>query len=200
MEYHKDKKELLLKRKLNELDKFALDFCNIVKENVEYVIISGYISILLGRSRATEDIDIFIKQLSFSEFKKLYSQLDNAGFWCLNAEKPEEVYSYLKEGYAIRFSRKNSSIPNFEVKFPKTELDQETFHDFIKVKLSDGELRISSLERQIAFKKYYLKSDKDKEDALYIEELFKDELDHGKINKLGKLIKEINRDGENNGK
>ena len=86
-----------MKRKLNELDKFALDFCKILERHTDYVIISGYISILLGRSRATEDIDIFIKELSCSEFEKLYNDLRKADFWCLNAENPKEIFSYVRK-------------------------------------------------------------------------------------------------------
>lgn len=193
MRYNKEKKEIILKRELNELDKFALDFCKVLEKHTEYVIISGYISILLGRSRATEDIDVFIKKLSSAKFEKLYDDLDKAGFWCINAESPKEVFSYLAEANPIRLSRKKSFIPNFEVKFPKRDIDKETFRDFIKVKLIERELKISSLERQIAFKRYYLKTKKDKEDALHIEELFKEKLDKEKINKLKERIKKIKR-------
>ena len=55
-------------------------------------------------------------------------------------------------------------------------------------------MKISSLERHIAFKKYFLGDEKDKEDALHIEELFKEDIDYGKIKKLRELIK-IRKDG-----
>ena len=51
-----------------------------------------------------------------------------------------------------------------------------------------GNVCISSLERQIAFKKYYLKSDKDIEDAKHIGSLFKENIDMEKINKYKKLL------------
>jgi hypothetical protein len=191
MEYNADKKEIILDRELNKLDRFALDFTRILEKHVDYVIISGYVSILLGRSRATDDIDIFIKELTFGQFSELYEDLQGAGFECINAESPKEVFSYIKDGLAIRFSRKNAPTPNFEVKFPKKEIDKETFTDFITVILPSGKFKISSLERQIAFKRYYLKSEKDIEDALHIEELFKKQLDYGKINKLKSIIENM---------
>ncbi len=89
---------------------------------------------------------------------------------------------------AIRFARKNEAVPNFEIKFPKTKLDEETFEDSVTVVLKKGIIKISSLERQVAFKRYFLKSDKDVEDAIHIEELFKNKLDYGKINKLKERI------------
>ena len=171
MEYHKEKKEINIKSKvINELDKFVLDFLKIVQKHVDYVVISGYVSILLGRSRATEDVDIFIKKIPIEVFSKLYKELKEYGFWCLNAEKEEEIYGFLKDSLAIRFSFEEMPVPNFEVKFPKDELDESTFNDFITVILPENKLKISSLERHIAFKRYYLESDKDVEDASHVEE------------------------------
>ncbi len=182
MEYNKKNREIVLNRELNKLDKFVIKFVSILGKYVEYVIISGYLSILFGRSRATEDIDFFIKPTTLENFRKLYNELIEKGFWCLNSEEVNEIFSYLNEGLAVRFSIEGKPIPNCEIKFPKSKLDEETFADLIKVILFKRELNISSLERQIAFKKYYLKSDKDIEDAIYIEELFKEKLDHNKIN------------------
>jgi hypothetical protein len=190
MEYNAVKKEIKLGRKLSKLDKFAVDFTKILQKHVDYVVISGYVSIILGRSRATEDIDIFIKNISQETFSKLYDELLSKGFECINTEEKNEAFSYLKDNLAIRFSEKNKPIPNFEVKFAKKE-QEDVFDDFIIIKLKEGTLNISSLERQIAFKKYYLQSEKDIEDALHIEELFKEKLDYNKINKLKLVIEKI---------
>ncbi len=188
MEYDKDKKEIRINKILNELDKFVIDFLKVLEKHVDYVVISGYVSILLGRSRATEDIDVFIKNISFEKFFGLYNELKKKDYWCLNAEDPAEIFSYLKDGLAIRFSKGMMPIPNFEIKFPKREIDKETFNDFITVIHHYGNIKISSLERHIAFKRYFLKSDKDIEDALHIEELFKGKIDYNKINKLKQII------------
>ncbi|MEK6904920.1 MAG: hypothetical protein AABX24_00815, partial [Nanoarchaeota archaeon] len=152
-------------------------------------IISGYVAILLGRSRATEDVDLFIKPLEKEKFIILYHKLKETGFWCLNAESDDEIYSYLKDNIAIRFANKGQSIPNIEVKFPKNKLDWDAFTDIVEVETKEGVLKISSLEKQIAFKKYYLGSDKDLEDAKHLEELFKEHLDKEKIKKYKELIK-----------
>ena len=184
MEYNKEKREILLKRKASILDKFALDFTKILEKYTDYVIISGYVSILLGRTRVTEDIDVYIKRISKAKFEQLYNELIKSGFWCINAEKADNIFSYLEDKLAVRFARENTAVPNFKVKFPKRKVDEETFDDFITVILPEGKLKISSLERQIAFKRYYLKAEKDIEDASHIEELFKENLDYSKINKL----------------
>jgi hypothetical protein len=188
MRYDKKKKDIIVERELSVLDRLALQFTRIIKKYVDYVIVSGYVSILLGRARATEDIDIFIESISEEKFLRLYKELEKKRFWCLNTDKPKKAFSYLQDGLAIRFSRKGTAVPNFEVKFPKDKIDKETFQDYITVTLPSGSLKVSSLERQAAFKRYYLKSDKDIEDAIHIEEIFKDKIDFNKIKELKKRI------------
>jgi len=188
MKYNQEKREIISERILSELDKFAIDFLKIIKKSVDYVIISGYVSILLGRSRSSEDIDIFIKKISREKFEKLYQDLTKDKFWCLNSGNADDLYSYLQDGLAIRFAYKGEGIPNFEVKFPKDFIDEEVFEDCITVHIGDFSFFISSLEKQIAFKKYYLGDDKDLEDASHIEELFNKDLDRDKIEETKKLI------------
>lgn len=183
-----NKNTIKLDKVVNELDKFVLNFIKILEKHTDYVIVSGYVSILLGRSRSTEDVDMFVKPLDKQAFSELYKELVKNGFWCLNAESIEEVYSYLKDGLAVRFAKKNKTIPNFEVKFARKPLDLEAFDDRITVQTGIGGIKISSLERQIAFKRYYLKSDKDLEDAAHIEKLFNGKLDKSLIQTYKNLI------------
>ena len=72
MEYNKEKKEIITDRELSNLDKLVLKFIKILEKHVDYVIISGYVSILLGRSRATEDVDVFINKIHINVFSKFY--------------------------------------------------------------------------------------------------------------------------------
>lgn len=188
-----DDKTIELGRELNDLDLFVLKFINVLKKYTGYVIISGYVSILLGRSRGTEDVDLFMKPLDKEKFIKLYHELKESGFWCLNAESDNEVYSYLEEGIAVRFANKGETIPNIEVKFARKLLDLEVFTDFITVKTEKGIIKISSLERQIAFKRYYLCSDKDLEDAKHLEETFKEQIDREKIKNYKVLLEKYGK-------
>ena len=109
-------------------------------------------------------------------------------YWCLNSSNIEEMYSYLADGLAIRFALKNEAIPNFEIKIAKKNSAVGAFRDRVAVVTKLGRVYISSLERQIAFKKYYLRSDKDLEDAKHIEELFKEKIDFKKIEDYKRLI------------
>lgn len=182
-----NKNTIKLDKELNELDRFVLNFVKLLRKHTDYVIISGYVSLLFGRARGTEDIDMFIENIPKENFINLYQELKRK-YWCLNTDDVNEMYDYLKEGLPIRVAIENQSIPNFEIKFAKTLLDKEAFKDSIIVETKLGKLKISSLERQIAFKKYLLKSDKDLEDARHIEKIFKENIDYNKVEEYKRLI------------
>lgn len=182
-----DKNTIKLDKVINELDKFVLNFIRILEKHTDYVIISGYVAILFGRARATEDIDIFIEEINKEKFTSLWDNLNN-NYWCLNTGDIDEMYDYLKGGLAVRFALKENTIPNFEVKFAKKLLDKEAFKDRLTVLTELGEIKVSSIERQIAFKRYYLKSDKDLEDASHMEKLFKEHISTNKIEEYKRLI------------
>lgn len=72
---------------LTLLDQFVLDFIRILEPVTPYVIVSGYVAILFGRSRGTEDVDILVPSLEKEAFQKLHDALQEAGFEFLNAEE-----------------------------------------------------------------------------------------------------------------
>ena len=183
-----NKNTIELEKEINELDNLVFRFINILKKYADYVVISGYVAILLGRSRTTEDVDVFIKEIDKNSFDKFYKELQANGFWCLNSEDANEIFDYLENGLAARFALENTTIPNFEVKIARKPLDKESFTDRITAVTKTGSIFISSIERQVAFKRYYLKSEKDIEDAKYMEEIFKENLDIQKINKYKNLL------------
>ena len=185
------KKEIELNRKVNRLDKFVLDFCNLLDL---YVLVSGYVSILFGRSRATEDVDLLIPKMEFSEFKSLWERFDKGGFECLNTHDVQEAFNILDE-HNICFSRKGKPIPNMEFKIIQNEIHEYSYKNKIKVVLKEGVLYISPIEMQIAYKSMLGKqgNTKDLEDAKHLYELFKEKLDMEEFNKL---IKELDCEGE----
>ena len=184
MNYDPGKKEIVLGRKINDLDKFVLDFVSLLEE---YVIVSGYVSILTGRSRATEDVDLLIPELNKAKFENIWDKLYSKGFECLNTSISGEAYNSLKD-YAIRFSRKGKPIPNMEFKIIKNDIDRYSFEHKIKVRLKEGLLLISPLEMQIAYK-LYLGSEKDIEDAKHLYILFKDKLNKVELLSLAGQLK-----------
>jgi hypothetical protein len=72
-----DEKTIKLDKEINALDRFALDFIAAVEKYTKYVIICGYVAILFGRSRGTEDVDMFL-QMNEHEFSDFFTALEVA--------------------------------------------------------------------------------------------------------------------------
>ena len=188
MEYNLDKKEIYLRKDLNNLDKFVFDFINLLEE---YVIVSGYVSILTGRSRATEDIDLLVPKMSLEKFRTLWINLNNNGFECINTSKVEDAFEMLKE-HAIRFAKKHRPVPNIEFKIISNAVHEYSFKNKIKLFIKDKLFYVSPLEMQIAYK-LYLGSEKDLEDAKHLYELFKEGLNKKELLKLIEKFKVKNK-------
>ena len=183
-----DKKNIEINRELSDLDKFTIDFTNILKKHTDYVIISGYVAILLGRARASEDVDIIIPRITSLDFNKLYDDIKGHNFYCLNAEEEDTVYSYLKDNLAVRFAKIDTIIPNIEMKWIKNNFDKIALDKSINVKIKNKTISISHLELQIAFKEIVLKSPKDLEDAQHIKNVAKEYLDNKLIQKYTEML------------
>lgn len=166
---------------LNHLDVFVVDFCKILHDlHIDFVVVSGYVSILFGRSRETEDVDLLIEEIPFEDFKRLWAALSE-NFDCINTSDCDEAFKYLEKSSAIRFSRKGQFIPNIELKFQKTSIDKAVLDRPVEVVLNKKHrLRISPIEIQIVFK-LYLGSEKDIEDAKFLYELFFDDINHQRL-------------------
>jgi predicted nucleotidyltransferase len=189
MEFEFKENTIKFERELSYLDKLVIKFTKILeKQKIDYVIISGYIAILFGRSRNTEDIDLFIEEISFKKFMQFWIELKKQGFECIITSNPKEAYyEYLKNQTPLRFAVKGTFIPNFELKFPKTKYNFYSLKHKIQVIVNKEKLNTSEMEMQIAFK-LKLGSEKDFEDARHLYKVFKENLD---IKLLEKQIREL---------
>jgi len=73
-----------LDRELSDLDKFAIGFSKTIGRYTKYVIVSGYVSILLGRARASEDIDMLVPVMDENKWAKIYGILIKEGYTTKN--------------------------------------------------------------------------------------------------------------------
>ena len=64
----------------------------------------------------------------------------------------------------------------------------ETLKNPLRVILPSGTLLISTIEQQVAYKRFFLKSDKDIEDAEHLEKVFEGKLNNNLIQHYKKLI------------
>ncbi len=186
-----DDKTVQLDRELSELDQKVLDFVQILGKHVKYVLISGYVAILFGRTRTTEDVDFIIAPMSKKEFEIMYTDLIEHGFWALNADDISELYAMLQEKLAIRFAERGMAVPNMEVKFVRDQLDILTLQSKVKVSTKGGDIYVGNIEQQIAYKILVLASQKDLEDAKHLQKLFT--ISDEKVNKYKKLFKDYGR-------
>jgi hypothetical protein len=181
MEYSYSKGVIKLPGKaLTALDNLVLDFISHI--DVRYVIISGYVAILFGRSRNTEDVDIFIMDEGLDQFTNFYSKIVSDGrYYAINAESPADAYELMKGIGSLRFAEKGTFDPNFEIKFAKDETDFYSLNNAYTVDFGNGrKLLVSPLELEIAYK-LYLGSEKDLADASHIYIVFKESLDIAKL-------------------
>ncbi len=182
------KSTITIDRELSDLDKFTLEFITILKKFTPYVIVSGYVAILLGRARASEDIDIISPKMDFSTFQLFMKALKQKDFYCLNTEEVTDMYEYLTENIPIRFAKKDTIVPNIEMKWAKNKFDKIALEKTIKIHLNKRSLEISQLELQIAFKEAVLKSPKDLEDARHIRKVAEKYLDSNVIQKYKGML------------
>lgn len=180
---------------INLLDKFVLDFTELLEKYTEYVVVSGYIAILFGRARGTEDIDILIRNIDKDVFTSFYQNLIKEGYYFLNPEDMNELYEMLEDGLGIRIAKKDTIIPNIELKFIKDDFDKYSIDKRLIVVINKNHLFISPIELQIAYK-LYLSSNKDIEDAVYLWGIFKEKID---VNLLKKFMNALKVKGEKYG-
>jgi len=147
------------------------------------VIVSGYISILFGRSRATEDIDILVEK---KDLKSFFKTFDKKGYWLINAEV-DEANEMLEEA-TLGVAKKGRIITNFKIKFAKTSIDELALKNRVELCFGRRKLYISLIELQI-FYKLLLGSEKDIEDARHLFRLLVDYLDLSMIHNLAKDLK-----------
>ena len=193
MEMEFTKEKIKLNKVLSVLDEFVIDFITMLNElEIKYVIISGYVVLLFGSARITEDVDIFLEELDENKLKRLFEKLEGK-YWIINAGSFNTAKDLYNNGDAWRVSRKDEIFPNMEIKKPKTLFDFTSLNHPIKVFLNQkNEINISPLELQIAFK-LKLGSHKDLEDARYLYDLFKNNLDKKTLEAFAKELRVLDK-------
>ena len=171
---------LVIDRTPSELDEMVLEFTEILdEEDIEYVIVSGYVAILTGRSRATEDIDIVTERLSRERTMVLAERLREEGYW--GATMPlDELFATLSDDVRQRVAEDGTMIPNVELWFVKNDYERVALTDPLVAEVGEREIAISPFELQIAYK-LFLGSEKDFEDALHLYQVFEGQLDEDRL-------------------
>lgn len=188
MEMHFRKNSIELEKELNMLDRLAIDFSSEMERlGVKNAIVSGYVSILFGRNRGSEDIDMLTESMDFQKFMSLWKGLEKK-FECLNTSNPETAFNdYINARIPLRFSKRGEFVPNMEIKTAKNRLESWVIENRKTVVLNGRQIHVSPIEVQIAFK-LFLGSEKDIEDARYLYSIFRERINESV---LGKFLKKL---------
>lgn len=88
---------LTVGREPNKLDELAVEFSSMLEElDVDHAFVAGYVAILVGRSRSTEDIDVLVERFDGETAEGLRTLLgerlnhDRLEAWCERLDVTEE--------------------------------------------------------------------------------------------------------------
>lgn len=163
--------ELVVDRPANDLDELAIRFTEILDDlGIDHV--AGYVAILTGRSRSTEDIDVLLEHIDTETVERLTSRLEREGMW--GPAMPLDSMDEMLEDN-IWVARDGEMVPHLEVKFVADRLDRASLDSSIVAKIAGAELPIGPLELQIAYK-LWLGGDTDFADAVHLYAIFGESL------------------------
>jgi len=196
----KSRRIRLAKRTLLPEDEIALRFAEILDGvGVRYVVVAGYVAILFGRARRSDDVDFIVERIDEEGFVELCREARKRGFALMQGDIGSEdsvrrIYrDYLAEGLSVRFMYGDIIVPNIEFKMVWNIVERYALEHSLVVEVeADGRhtIRVSPIELQIAHK-LYLGSEKDIGDAVFLYTLFREALDCAE---LEKWCRELNVD------
>jgi hypothetical protein len=190
--YSLDGDTLVLRRELTELDEFVRDFLAVLTHHSNYLIVSGYVSISTGRTRATEDVDLLVPVMSEALFVAFFEDLARNGFWCYQADMPGVAYPYMKDKLHLRFARTGEMFPNIElIPVDSTKkLQYYELHHPQPIRIHDFSFKIPPLEFEILYKEKVLAGPKDLADARHLRTVFSRILSEEKFKKFEGIMRE----------
>lgn len=166
---------LVVHREPNQLDELAIVFSEILDRfAIEHVYIAGYVAILAGRARSTEEVDVLLPKLDEETVEQLTAALVDEGFWG-PAMPLSSMYEMLENGDNIWVAPEDQITPHLEVKLAQDEFDRASLNNATRARIGDEVIPIGPLELQIAYK-LYLGAQKDVEDAVHLYALFEETL------------------------
>ncbi len=183
--FNKNEKTIYVyKHRFSPEDYVAIAFARVLEDlGIKYAVVAGYIAILFGRARRSDDIDFLAESVDEEIFLELCRELSRKEFILMQGDIFSEnsirkLYrDYIVKGYGVRFMYKDIVLPNIEFKLTSTVIHKYAIGNSYRAVLNDKDIiRISPLELQIAYK-LALGSGKDIGDAVFLYALFREALD-----------------------
>lgn len=178
---------LVVEREPNRLDELAIEFSTLLGQfDIDHVYIAGYVSILAGRARSTEDVDVLIRETDEETIEEFVETLDREGYWGPAMPLPS-MYEMLENGDNIWIAPDDQVTPHLEVKFVRDEFDRTSLENAITARIGDKTIPIGPLELQIAYK-LRLGAQKDVEDAVHLYTLFEETLSVSRLDQWARRL------------
>lgn len=176
---------LVVDREPNALDDLAVQFSRILDDlDVSHVYVSGYVAILTGRSRATEDIDVLLERIDDETVRRIVARLEDEGMW--GPAMPLDSMGEMLEDN-IWIAPDGEMVPHIEAKFVDDEFDHASLANAIVARIGDSEIPVGPLELQIAYK-LWMRGEKDFEDAAHFYAIFEENLRKGTLEEWVKRL------------
>jgi hypothetical protein len=171
---------LVVDRDPNRLDELAVGFSEVLSRlDIDHVFVAGYVAILAGRSRSTEDVDVFIERCSSERIDELVAELEQEEYWG-PAMPLSDAYGNLASGTNIWVAPDGEMTPHLEVKFPNDEFDRASLTNAIDAHVGGETVPIGPLELQVAYK-LSLGGRTDLEDAAHLYTVFGETLSRDRL-------------------
>lgn len=171
---------LVVEREPNRLDDLAIAFSDVLDRfDVDHVYVAGYVSILAGRARSTEDVDVLIQTVDEATAEELADTLDEMGYWG-PAMPLSSMYEMLENGDNVWVAPDDQVTPHLEVKFVRDEFDRASLETALTARIGNEAIPIGQLELQIAYK-LRLGAQKDVEDAVHLYTIFEESLSESRL-------------------
>ena len=172
---------LVIDRELSEFDRRAFAFFELLDEvGIDYLVVSGYLLLLTGRQRMTEDVDLILSVQTSDRLDELATRLDEEGY-VANPPPLDRLPEFIEDGH-VGVHAEGARVPTFDLSLGKTELERDAFADSLHVEVDDQSLQVTAFEQQIAYILSMLHDPSDHTamdflDALHLYRLFEDQLD-----------------------
>lgn len=166
-----DGDRLVVDREPNVLDELALAFSSHLDAvGIDHAFVAGYVAILAGRARATEDIDVLLEPTDTETAGQLATRLRESGFWG-PAMPLDALADALTAGDRIWIARDGEMAPRIDATPVRDTYDRASIREAIVAEVGGETLPIGPLELQIAYK-CHLAADRDLDDAAHLLEQF----------------------------
>ncbi len=167
--------EIEVKSGITELDELVGELVSRLDRYTKYVIVSGYIAILLGMERPTQDVDVVVSGFKSKEaFYEFLHGLRELG-WETIPSNLDELYFLLEERNETINIFTNKQW-YFDFKKARNKWAKLSLENPIIIRKENLSFKVAPPEIQIPYK-VWLGSDKDLKDAAYLYERLKPIID-----------------------